>query len=65
MVDKWAGYSHSDQGSFPYFRILVETDRVEKITVAIDQENYERANVGRRIKKTQKGIELTRGNDPN
>jgi hypothetical protein len=59
IVDKWAGYNHSEQGSFPYFRLLVETENGQKLTVAVDKENYERAQVGMRIKKTQKGIELT------
>lgn len=59
IVAKWAGYDHSDEGSFPYFRVLVETDSGHKLTVAIDRENYERAKIGMRIKKTQKGIELT------
>ena len=59
IVDKWAGYSHSDEGSFPYFRLLVETDNGKKLTVTVDRENYERAKVGMRIKKTQRGIELS------
>jgi len=58
ILDKWAGYSHTDEGSFPYFRVLVETDSGQKLTVAIDRDNYERAKIGMRIKKTQNGIEL-------
>jgi len=60
IIDKWAGYSHSELGSFPYFRVLVETDGGQRMTVAIDRDNYERAKVGMRIKKTPKGIELAR-----
>jgi hypothetical protein len=60
IVEKWAGYEHSIEGSFPYFRLLVETDNGRKLTVAVNKENYERARVGMRIKKTRKGIELTR-----
>src|SRR5688572_15153350 len=60
IVEKWAGYNHSELGSFPYFRLMVETDNGQKLTVAVDQENYERAKVGMRIKKTQKGIEFSR-----
>lgn len=59
IVDKWAGYSHTDEGSFPYFRLAIETDGQQKLTVAIDRENYERARVGMRIRKTSAGIEMS------
>lgn len=60
IVDKWAGYSHSDEGSFPYFRLLLETENSQRVTVAVDQDTYDRAKVGMRIRKTQRGIELSR-----
>jgi len=60
IVDKWAGYNESDQGSRPYFRLLVEPDNGVKFTVAIDRDIYQRAKVGMRIKKTRVGIELSR-----
>jgi len=59
IVDRWAGYDHSDEGSFPYFRLVVETDDKQKITVAIDRDNYEQSKVGMRIKKTPAGIEMS------
>ncbi len=59
VVDKWAGYTHSDQGSFPYFRLLVQTAGGTRSTVAVDQETYDRAKVGMCIKKTKRGIELS------
>ncbi len=59
IVDKWAGYSDTDQGSFPYFRLVIETDGSQTLTVAIDRDNYERAKVGMRIKKTSAGIEMS------
>lgn len=40
IVEKWAGYDESEQGSRPYFRLLVEPDNGLKFTVAIDRENY-------------------------
>jgi len=58
VVDKWAGYTHSQEGSFPYFRLLLETDGGQRLTVAIDRKNFERAKIGMRIKKTRQGIEL-------
>lgn len=59
ILDRWAGYHHSDEGSFPYFRLVVETDDKHKITVAIDRDDYERAKVGMRIRKTPAGIEMS------
>lgn len=58
IVDKWAGYSHSQEGSQPYFRLLIEDNRGQKITVAVDQNVYHRSQVGARIRKTANGIEL-------
>lgn len=60
IVDKWAGYTHSDEGSFPYFRLLLETESGRRLTVAVDQVTYHRSKIGMWIKKTRKGIELTR-----
>lgn len=59
ILDKWAGYSHTDEGSFPYFRILLETDEGGQLTVAVDNKTYDRAKIGMRIKKSSKGIELS------
>lgn len=58
VVDKWAGYNHTDEGSFPYFRLSVEISNGKKLTVAVDQETYERAKVGMWIRKNRDGIEL-------
>lgn len=60
VVDKWVGYSQTETGSDPYFRLLVEADGGQRSTVAVDQETFERVKVGMRIKKTQSGIELSR-----
>ncbi len=59
VIDKWAGYSHSELGSAPYFRIVLETDEGERLTVAVDDETYGRARIGTRIKKSSRGIELS------
>jgi hypothetical protein len=59
IIDKWAGYSHSEKGSFPYFSLLVETAGGQRSTVAVDQQTYDRAKVGMRIRKTKAGIELS------
>ena len=59
IVDKWAGYSHTDEGSYPYFRVLLETDDGQRLTVAVDDKTYGRAKIGMRIKKSSKGVELS------
>lgn len=58
IVEKWAGYNHTNEGSFPYFRLLLETDGGQRFTVGVDQQDYERLTVGMKIRKTSKGIEL-------
>jgi hypothetical protein len=60
VIDKWAGYSHSDEGSFPYFRLLIEKGDGQRLTVAVDQTVYDQARVGMWIKKTRNGLELTK-----
>jgi len=58
IVEKWAGYSESELGSRPYFRLLVENDDKVRFAVAVTSEIYERAEAGMRVKKTEDGIEL-------
>ncbi len=60
VIEKWAGYTHSDEGSLPYFRLSIEKKDGQRLTVAVDHETYDRAIVGMWIKKTPKGIELSR-----
>ena len=64
IVEKWAGYSHSQEGSFPYFRLRVKTSRGEQIDVEIDQDTYHRATIGAWIRKTRSGIQLEPGSAP-
>ena len=59
IIDKWAGYSHSEQGSFPYFRLLIEREGGQRSTVAVDQKTYNQAKVGMRIRKSKAGIRLS------
>ncbi|HYJ86113.1 MAG TPA: hypothetical protein VEW46_08670 [Pyrinomonadaceae bacterium] len=58
IIDKWAGYTHSELGSRPYFQLLLETRGGQRITVSIDQDLYQRVKVGTWIKKTKTGVEL-------
>jgi hypothetical protein len=59
IIEKWAGYHHSEEGSTPYFRLLLETESGQRLTVTIDQQIYERAKVGMQIRKSAKGIDLS------
>jgi hypothetical protein len=46
VVDKWAGFSESREGSTPYYRLLVEKKGGERIKVRITFEEYQQAKVG-------------------
>jgi hypothetical protein len=50
IVDRWADYSESQQGSRPYFRLLVEDANGKRFKVRVDPNVYESARVGMRIK---------------
>jgi len=50
IVDRWADYSDSQQGSRPFFRLLVESNDGKRVTVRVDPNVYESARVGMRIK---------------
>jgi len=50
IVDRWADYAESDQGSRPRFRVLVESRDGKRFTVAVDANVYESAKVGMQIK---------------
>jgi len=50
IVDRWADYSESQQGSRPYFRLLVEGADGKRFRVRVDPSVYESARVGMRIK---------------
>jgi hypothetical protein len=58
VVDKWASYTQSEQGSRPYFRLVVEGEDKVRFQVSVSADIYERAKVGMRVKKTEKGVEL-------
>ena len=50
IVDRWADYAESDQGSRPRFRVLLESRDGKRFTVAVDANVYESAKVGMQIK---------------
>ena len=58
VVDKWANYSETDEGSVPYFRLLVELRNGQKLTIRVGPDLYNQAKVGSRIRKSSTGIEF-------
>ncbi|HXD30676.1 MAG TPA: hypothetical protein VN643_06155 [Pyrinomonadaceae bacterium] len=63
VVDKWAVYSHSYYGSFPYYRLLVKKQSGERIRVPVSYEDYQKARVGMWVRKTGNHFEAY--NPPN
>ena len=58
IVDRWAAHNQSQEGSTPYFRLVIETEKGERITVRVDVNTYDRAKVGMRIKSRAGQVEL-------
>jgi hypothetical protein len=58
IVDRWAGYSESDEGSKPYFRLLIEDENRRRLTVKIDADTYHRSRVGMRVSNRKGKIAL-------
>lgn len=52
IIDRWAGYSETQQGSSPNHILLVETTDGRHLQVKVDPAIYESARVGRRIRST-------------
>ena len=50
VVDRWADYSGPEQGAQPRFRLLVESLDHKRFTIKVDDNVYESARVGMRIK---------------
>lgn len=58
IIDKWADHSQSEQGSQPYFRLIIRSSDNQQFTVSVSSEIYDRAKVGMFVKKTVAGIEF-------
>jgi hypothetical protein len=50
IVDRWADYAESDQGSRPRLALVIESRDHKRLTVRVDPTVYESARVGMRIK---------------
>ena len=58
VVDRWADYSETQEGSRPRFRLLVESEDGERFPVNVDAGVFESARVGMRIKSSNGQIVL-------
>ncbi|HEX7723066.1 MAG TPA: hypothetical protein VF397_12965 [Pyrinomonadaceae bacterium] len=63
IIDRWADYTQSTQGSQPYFRLLVESNDGKRFTVRVDSNIYESARVGMRIKSKDGQVVLIDSGD--
>lgn len=63
IVDRWAGFNESDEGSNPYFRVAVEIEGNRRLVVPVDRELYGRAKVGMRLRRSSGGFELLPGRE--
>lgn len=59
ILDRWAGYTETEEGSWPYFRLLIEDDNQHRLTVNVDADTYHRSKVGMRVTRRKGKIELT------
>jgi hypothetical protein len=58
IIDRWAAHNQSQEGSTPYFRLVIETEKGERTTVRVDVNTYDRAKVGMRITSRSGHVEL-------
>jgi hypothetical protein len=58
VVDRYADYSETQEGSRPAFRLMVESESHERFKVKVEPGVYEAAKVGMRIKSKSGQIEL-------
>jgi len=58
IVDRWADYAETQEGSRPRLNLVIESDSRKRVTVRVDANTYESARVGMRIKSQKGQIEL-------
>ena len=56
VVEKWARYHETLEGSQPLFRLLIEGDNKARFVVDVDDGTYNKARPGMKITRTAKGI---------
>jgi hypothetical protein len=59
IVDKTVAAIETEQGSYPYYRLTVEIEgQQQRLNVPVTIEIYEQAQVGMRLRRSQKGLEV-------
>jgi len=58
IVEKWVSTHETQQGSDFSFFVLVEIEGTRRLTVPLDRDTYERAQIGMRLRRSQRGLEL-------
>ena len=63
IVDKWAGFNETQQGSDPYYRRSVEVEGQQPFSIPVNEELYQQAQVGMILKRSEKGLEVVRARE--
>ena len=58
IVDRYADYAETQEGSRPAFRLMVESENHERFKVKVEPGIYEATKIGMRIKSKSGKIEL-------
>ena len=58
IVDKSLGSNETEQGSYPYYRLTVELEGQLRLTVPVTRTVYQEAQVGARLRRSAKGLEV-------
>lgn len=58
VIDRYADYSETQQGSRPRMQLLIESEDHKRFTVKVEPGVYESAKIGMRIKSESGKIEL-------
>ncbi len=60
IVEKLIASNETEEGSNPYYRVLVEIDGQQRLSVPVNRDIYDQAQVGMILKRTEKGLEVVR-----
>ena len=60
IVEKHVTGSDTEDGSYRHYRVLVEIDGQPRLSLSVNRDIYEQAQVGMVLKRTEKGLEVVR-----
>ena len=58
IVDKWAKYAETSEGSRPLLHLVIEAEGGQRFTVRVNPNVYESARIGMRVRAKSGQIEL-------